>query len=499
MSSKLNATEAEAGIHSFEQRDYGKPEEPMMTLAHLMQELELRHVELAVVGGALKYRAPRPLPSEILGALSERKSSLMGLVNRGSSQTFIPLSPPQRHLWALSRMSSDRGGELAYVDVMALHVAADLDRRALERAARAVLSRHQSLRAEIERDGQTQSILSECDERVEYLKSGETITVQEALELVADELAMSRGLSVAPQLRVAVAKVQDGTVIAFVAHHAVFDGTSFRLVQHEFATFYNAELNGTSVSLPCPGRFADYVAIRAQLRQTQKAQSDRRYWTQHLQPVYANGPQPHTARTYRGERTILHLCCSWEQLCRFSASLGVTPFVPFRVACQQAVAQVAGKGVAGWGPFAVDYRAFARSPNTVGYCSEVFPLLIQDTDSSFVDQCKQVHGLLFAALGHHAWSLPDFADDCELRLTQPLFASTLADFSELSPYAGRTPRLIYPPAPYRDVFNMELHRHRDGLVVCGEFSTDTVHPVDAAEVFRLVVRRLEQQVLHDCR
>lgn len=461
----------------------------MSTLDGLVRELDRLGVELSVAGGALRYRSPGKLPPNLLAALRERRDALVGLATGEVRLKSVPMTPPQRQLWALSRLSGR--GELAYLESFVVLVPSELDRGALERSVAALLDRHEVLRSEVEPDGLRQTVLPSCTPFVRELPMAEDTEVARALVLLETELEEPRGLEHAPQLRVFVARVAGGTLLALAIHHCLCDGNSFRRMARELAELYTAESGGTPVPLPPSAPFENFVRARAALRASERSRRDRDYWLERLGKLTETPSPPLRARTFAGARAILPLALTWEELTRFAAARQVTPFAVFLAICDLAVGHDEGDG-RGWIAVTLDYRGMARCADVLGYCSEVYPLTIPEAGGSLADRCKSIHRALFEAFAHHSCSLADLAEERTVR-SAPRFGATIAELEELAPFDGAEPRVQFVSFPYRDVaLSFELFRMSRELVLTLDYCIDLVARERAEHVLASAATMLEE-------
>lgn len=461
----------------------------MNTLDGLVRELDRLGVELSVADGALRYRAPGKLPPNLLAALRDRRDALVGLASGDARLKSVPLTPPQRQLWALSRLSGR--GELAYLESLVLFVPSELDRAALHRALAALLERHEVLRSEVEPDGLRQTVLPSCSPFVRELPTADGADVRAALALLETELEQPRGLERAPQLRVFVARVNGGTLLALAVHHCMCDGTSFRRMQRELAALYTADVMKTPVPLPATAPFEDFVRARAEQRASERSRVDRAHWLERLAGLTESPSPPLRARTFEGVRAILPLTLTWQGLTRFAASRQVTPFAVFLAVCDLAVGRDRGDE-GGWIAVTLDYRTMARCPDVVGYCSEVYPLTIPEATGSLTERSQSIHRALFQAFAHHACSLSDLAEDRAVR-SAPRFGATIAELEDLAPFGDAEPRVEFVSFPYRDVaLSFELFRMSYGLVLTLDACVDLVPRENAEHLLARAGAMLEE-------
>jgi amino acid adenylation domain-containing protein len=183
---------------------------------------------------------------------------------RGNGLTELPLSYGQEQLWFLDRFAP---GMPAYNIPQALHLAGRLDRAALERALGGLIARHEALRTRLVPGpgGRPVQVIDPPPAptlELADLTGFEAGKWQERLaELIRADALQPFDLAAGPLLRTWLARLDDAEhVLAFVAHHTVFDGWSAKVLARDLAALYRSEATGEPCQLAeLPVQFADYA------------------------------------------------------------------------------------------------------------------------------------------------------------------------------------------------------------------------------------------------
>ena len=250
---------------------------------------------------------------------------------------LYPLSNAQARLWVLAQME---GGLAAYNMPMALQLEGTLDEGALERAFRAVIARHESLRTcfVIDRDIERQKILAAGDIVFELGRRNlaGTASAEDVARLaIQEEFTRPFDLSHAPLLRASVFRVAEHRwLLSLVVHHIAADGWSLDVLLRELSALYAGSVGDPAPSLPAlPIQYRDYSQWMAGRLAQGALRTDRAFWKEKLaQPLpVLNLPADHARPAVLGftgtiERFPLPRTGQLH-LPRFCAERGVSPFM----------------------------------------------------------------------------------------------------------------------------------------------------------------------------
>jgi amino acid adenylation domain-containing protein len=215
------------------------------------------------------------------------------------------LSAGQQALWFINQLAPDSP---AYNIANAIRVNGSLDTSALRRALQTLVERHSMLRTTFKVVGGKPSFdehasASVCFETEDARALGEAAFK----ERLAEESRVSFDLGRGPLLRVKVfERGEREHVIALVVHHIVADFWSLSVLADELARLYEAEAEGTSVSLPPhESRYADYVRWQSERLSGAAGEALRAYWERQLSgrlpllDLPTDHPRP-PVQTFRG-------------------------------------------------------------------------------------------------------------------------------------------------------------------------------------------------------
>ena len=168
-------------------------------------------------------------------------------VPRRQDPNEYPLSPGQRRLWAMARL---RPKDPVYNLVGAWRLSGEIDIDALEHAFKALLERHETLRARfVENDGEVSQLLLPVDDfrlEVEEVETGtaSTADITESVDrLASTPFDTNRDYLIKATI---VTGEPGAQILVIVAHHLVCDGWSMGLVVDELSAFYNRRVDSVT-------------------------------------------------------------------------------------------------------------------------------------------------------------------------------------------------------------------------------------------------------------
>ncbi|PXW35060.1 UNVERIFIED_CONTAM: non-ribosomal peptide synthase protein (TIGR01720 family)/amino acid adenylation domain-containing protein, partial [Williamsia faeni] len=206
--------------------------------------------------------------TDTAGGLTPSDAALVRLsqndIDRLESQTpaitdLWPLSPLQAGLFVHSTMQGDAPD--VYVVQMVLELGGDVDVPRLRDAARALLSRYDSLRATFATtvDGVAVQVISDIGDVawIDHDLDASTAESEVARRLAA-ERARPFDLGTAPLVRFMMLRTGDRHVLSIMAHHIVIDGWSMPLLIKDLLTLY--AVRGDAAALPNTESYRGYLA-----------------------------------------------------------------------------------------------------------------------------------------------------------------------------------------------------------------------------------------------
>ncbi len=226
----------------------------------------------------------------------------------------IPTTEAQREVFTASEMGND--ANCAYVESVSLVLTGELDRAALERALKALVVRHESLRSVLSANGTRMIVQAEAEldipfedlsnldqpTREKKLAHFGSVDVTTPFDLVHGPLFRAMLLRTGPQEH----------IIRLSGHHAVLDGWSIGVLMAELSTLYNAEKNHAQAVLPAAVPFSDYVLAMNSFAKSPEQKAVENWWSElHQGPVPrldlpVDRPRP-LRKTFNAERIDLPL------------------------------------------------------------------------------------------------------------------------------------------------------------------------------------------------
>ncbi|MGW6010603.1 amino acid adenylation domain-containing protein [Streptomyces sp. NPDC055210] len=226
------------------------------------------------------FEAPTP---ELLAARADSGRPARPAVAPAVRPDRIPLSPAQRRLWLVERIT---GSGVAYNFPLVFRLRGELDLDALRSALSDVAGRHEALRTVFhEHDGEPYQVV------VPAAEAAPGLTVTDCAEQALDgliESAQQRPFDLAHELPLRCEVFRVGPtdhVVAVVLHHITTDEWSDRPFLADLNTAYAARVAGQEPDrAPLPVQYADYTLWQEQLL-AQVGDEQLAYWTQALRDL----------------------------------------------------------------------------------------------------------------------------------------------------------------------------------------------------------------------
>ncbi len=193
----------------------------------------------------------------------------------------VPSTEPQREVWLADQFST--AASLAYNESVSLRLNGPLDVAALQAATRALVVRHDALRATFGSDGLTLCIAISTSALEIGFTALDTLPTAKRDEAVAKilqyEVDSSFDLEQGPLLRARLLKLQaQEHLLVLTAHHIVCDGWSFGVLVNDLGKLYAGRL-GQAPELPAAVSFTDYALAQAARATSPEQMADEAYWT----------------------------------------------------------------------------------------------------------------------------------------------------------------------------------------------------------------------------
>ncbi|MFD1832733.1 MULTISPECIES: condensation domain-containing protein [Streptomyces] len=201
---------------------------------------------------------------------------------------LLPLSFHQEFLCMFDNGREEGPFGPKYHIVGAWRIEGELDTATLQAALDDVVERHEALRTEIVRNGDShaQRILPPTSPRLDVRDL--TDTAPEDRDRRADELlndVEDGRLSIRrlPLLRAVLGRFDDrDAVLALIAHHTAADAWAMHVIMRDLAACYAARRDGTSPDLPEASQYREYAQWEREASLSPGAERRRAYWRRKL-------------------------------------------------------------------------------------------------------------------------------------------------------------------------------------------------------------------------
>ncbi|MCC7054600.1 MAG: amino acid adenylation domain-containing protein [Gemmatimonadaceae bacterium] len=315
----------------------------------------------------------------VLAAFRDSITALQdgGFFPGGAGGDVSPVTPEQEELVVTSAMGAEHSR--AFNESISIRFDGTLDRSALDTAVRAVVTRHESLRAVFERDGSAQRFVpaNHC---------GVTVTDIDLRHATDDAVSQYRDGVITAEFR-----LHEGPLVRFhllalgdtshelliVAHHAVCDGWSFGVIYEDLLAQYRVA-TGVPGDVPAATPFRDFVDRQALPDVVQARAEDTAYWVERLAslpPTLALPADLRDGTTSFASRAATRLVPDdlGRALLAFCRERRVTPYTLFFAAYRDTLARISAQDAFCIGT-PVASQAAAGLPGLCGHGVHFLPL-----------------------------------------------------------------------------------------------------------------------------
>jgi amino acid adenylation domain-containing protein len=293
------------------------------------------------VSGSLTQRKLQLLDS-LLAAQGEKQIGDRAVPRRQELRQF-PLSFAQQRLWFLDQL--EPGPQ--YHDPFHLRLSGRLDLEALQAALSEIVRRHEALRASFDvLDGRPwQRILPHANVPVPLLDLSMLPAAEReerALQVAFEEGRREFKLHQGPLFRAKLLRLGPAEhVLLMTFHHIAMDGWSRTVFLREWASLYEAFVQGRPSPLPdLTIQYADFAAWQRERMSGGAFEQDLAFWKDQLRGIPAllewpaDFPRP-ASQSFRGSRQELRISRGLtEQLLELSRREGCTLFMTLLAAVQ---------------------------------------------------------------------------------------------------------------------------------------------------------------------
>ena len=325
-----------------------------------------------------------------------------------ASGTELPLTEPQKEIWAAAQMGRD--ASQAYNLCHALLLRGPLSQESMQAALSQVVDRHAALRIALDANGERQVPARAAElplPLTDLTHLSEAERGAEIGRILEEEATTPFDLSCAPLVRARlIRETEDRHRLVVTKHHLVCDGWSWGVMLKDLSRVYAADRQGLRPQLPTPACYADYVRRVTSEDADSPGRRDEDYWAQQYAdavPVLdlpLDRPRP-PFKTYSGGCRELRLD---EPLARAikaaGARHGCTLFVTMLAALEALIARLSNQDEFVLGiPMAG--QALLDNTHLVGHCVSMIPLRCTlDAGARFVDHLRAVRQRFLEAQSH---------------------------------------------------------------------------------------------------
>ncbi|MGW3687066.1 HemK family protein methyltransferase [Streptomyces sp. NPDC005125] len=342
-------------------------------------------------------------------AVAARSSSESRAITRRPADAEPVLSFDQQRLWVENQLLPG----VIYNVHMRRRLVGPLDAAVLQASVRAILARHEALRARFPMvEGRPVQVVDEPDDnwclRVDDLTRAEGDRTAAALELLNDESTTPFDLAGGPLLRCMLVKMSDTEhLLGVTMHHIVSDTWSLGLFVRELSALYEAGGDLGKANLPpLPVQYRDYAVWQRERLLGETLERQVSHWRNHLAgapPVLALPTAQRRTTTQRAEADRIESVLTLEEtaaLHAFCRARGVTPFMALIAGLATVFGRWAGQSEVVIGvPLAG--RTTAGTDHMIGFFVNVLPFRIDlSGNPSFSDLMARVRRVSLDGYDH---------------------------------------------------------------------------------------------------
>ncbi|MBC7552395.1 MAG: amino acid adenylation domain-containing protein, partial [Taibaiella sp.] len=222
----------------------------------------------------------------------------------------IPAIEPQLEIWTACHIGGADASR-AYIESVSMRMTGAFNRQAIERALKAVVNRHESLRSVFSTDGTDMLVYAEIDANIQYGDLS-ALVPQEQNEYI-DNFIKENGLLpfdlvAGPLFRCSLFELSHSECyLTFSAHHIICDGWSLGIILQDLSRYYNAFISGGIPEIPAAPSFSSYADAQREFIGSIEYAHTEKYWlSQYEDSVPAvemplDFPRP-VIRTYKSTR-----------------------------------------------------------------------------------------------------------------------------------------------------------------------------------------------------
>ena len=318
------------------------------------------------------------------GVLPEPRGGLptkATIVAEEPRDTTLPITEAQNEIWLAARLSDE--ASCAFNEAFTVRFRGPVDREALTRSLRKVVTRHDALRAGFDPVENIARIAADFSLDLTLVDLGSDHLLEAEAKLnhyLSNDASRPFDLTRGPLIRAALVRLDDlDHVLVITSHHMVCDGWSTNVMIEELRRFYNAERDGSNPNLTIAKSFKEYAEQeRARLGSTEHEETEL-WWTSQFRepvaPLELPLDRPRGAlKSYNGATARLLVDSEVAQkLRRFGATQGCTLFATLLAGFKILLSRFSGQGDIVVGIPAAG-QSLLDGETLVGHCVNFLPI-----------------------------------------------------------------------------------------------------------------------------
>ena len=223
---------------------------------------------------------------------------------------YVPAIEPQMEIW-LSCVLGGTDASRSYNESVSLRLTGALNFRAMEKALKEIIRRHEALRSTFSEDGRQISICRDLPQIMRFENLADlNLTEQETFisSFTKQNALIPFDLVNGPLFRVDLFKLGDEEFyLTLTAHHIICDGWSVGIILQDLSKYYATYTGNITPDMKPAPSLSDYAATQIRFSQTESYRKIEQYWIDQFQysvPVLdfpTDFPRPQM-RTYKSHR-----------------------------------------------------------------------------------------------------------------------------------------------------------------------------------------------------
>jgi len=329
----------------------------------------------------------------------------------------ISLTDAQKQLFFLTKLNENAKG--AYTESVAIKLRGQIYHHRFQEAVDRLIERHDSLRAEIDKDGQTLIIYPFVRVPVAQI---ELDGKRKKEDWLSENSQRQFDLHCAPLIRISLLQLnRNESLLVINVHHIVVDGISISLIFRDLCRLYNAAVDGNPLTLDPSPKPIDFLRQQRSYLKSDQYQTDENYWLAQFPDGFSAVDFPTDFSrtpmfTFKGAR-YQPLIQGWlyHQIKEFSKAQRSTSFMVLLAAYTLLIHRLSGSERVTIA-FPVSGRDFDNGEAMVGYCAHLMLFHSHiDLDEPFVNYLNRVKKQLSTSYHHQQYPFSSLSKKLKLQ------------------------------------------------------------------------------------